>query len=139
MPVLLALMLCACLMAAAAAGTGRHPWLGLVALLPLFRIIQVARPRWAMLGGGLFGATVWAYSAAFVSNGVAPTLGTVLLLTVVCAVYARLGAYLTRRFAYSPLVLGAGWMLVELALHPLGLRCGLLAGTQGNGVLVHVV
>jgi uncharacterized membrane protein len=42
-------------------------------------------------------------------------------------VYALAGAWATRRVGFSPLVLGAGWILVEFALRPLALRYGLLA------------
>jgi apolipoprotein N-acyltransferase len=32
-----------------------------------------------------------------------------------------------------------GWIGVELALRPLGLHCGLLAGTQGDGFVIRAV
>ena len=40
---------------------------------------------------------------------------------------------------FSPLLLGIGWMGVELALHPIGLRYGLLAGTQGDGLVIRLL
>ena len=138
LPLFLSLILCGCVMAAAAA-TGRHPWLGLVALLPLFRLIQVSRPAWAMFGGAVFGVSLCACGAAIAPRGLPLTPATVLLLITVCSTYAYVGARLTRWIGFSPYLLGIGWILVELALHPLGLRYGLLAGTQGDGIFVNAV
>lgn len=138
LPLFLSLILCGCVMAAAAE-SGRYPWLGLVALLPLFRVIQVARPVWAMVGGAVFGLSVCAYGAVMAPRGLVLTPAMALLLVSVCSAYAYGGARLTRRIGFSPYLLGLAWMLVELALHPLGLRYGLLAGTQGDGILFPAV
>jgi hypothetical protein len=46
---------------------------------------------------------------------------------------------LTRQKGFSPLLLGLGWIAVELALQPLGLRYGLLAATQGSGLVVRTM
>lgn len=138
LPLFLSLILCGCVMAAAAE-SGRYPWLGLVALLPLFRVIQVARPVWAMVGGAVFALSVCACGAAMAARGLVSTPATVLLLVSVCSAYAYGGARLTRRIGFSPFLLGVAWMLVELALHPLGLRYRLLGGTQGDGILFPVV
>ena len=41
--------------------------------------------------------------------------------------------------SFSPLLLGLAWVGVELALQPLELRHGLLAGTQGQGLIVRTM
>ena len=43
---------------------------------------------------------------------------------------------LTRRVGFSPYLMALGWIGVELALRPLGLHHGLLAGTQADGGFV---
>ena len=67
------------------------------------------------------------------------SLGSLLLLSVVPAAYACLGAWLTRRIGFNPFVLGFGWMGVELALSPAGLRTGLLGAVEGQGAFLHWV
>jgi len=58
------------------------------------------------------------------------------LLTLIPALYTSLGAALTRWIGFSPLVLGVGWMAVELAFEPLGLHEGLLGSTRGDWTLI---
>ncbi len=127
----------ACLMTAAAVSGRAHPWLTLVALLPLFRAIQVLRPSAATLAGAFFGASLCAFLLAggvMHASGVQPWL----LLVAAPALYAGLGAALTRRIGFKPFVLAVGWMPIELALRPLALRYGLLPGAAADGLL-HVV
>jgi len=91
-----------------------------------------------MLCGGLWGLCLYLFVAA--AGSVIPsTTPALALLTIIPAAYAGLGALLTRRIGFNPLVLGLGWVLVEVALKPLGLRSGLLAGTQAGGTLVYWV
>jgi len=46
---------------------------------------------------------------------------------------------MTRRIGYAPLVLAVGWIIVELALQPVTVNRGLLAGTVGDGDLMRLV
>lgn len=119
--------------------SGGHPWLGWLALLPLFRAIQVLPASSASLAGGLWGAGLFLFGVTVVPTGISATLGSALLLTAIPTVYAYLGARLTRRIGFNAFVLGTMWMLVELGLQPLALRNGLLARTQGGGALIDVV
>ncbi len=109
-----------------------HWWLGWVTLLPLFFAIRILSPLRALSCGALWGGSLFLFSLASVDPQIAPTVGSLALLSAIPAVYAYLGARLTRRFGFSPLTLGFGWIGVELALGPLGLKHGLLAGAQGE-------
>lgn len=112
------------------------PWLGCVALLPLLMVIRTCRPLHAVLYGGLWGASLYVFAVADGDTGISRGLLPLVLLTTIPATYACLGALLTRRIGFSPFVLGVGWMGVELALEPLGLRDSLLAGTQRDGTVL---
>ncbi len=116
-----------------------YPWLGWLTLLPLFFAIRVLRPARAMLSGALWGLSLFLFSVTLFDTGIASSLPSLALMTAVPAIYAYLGARLTRWIGFSPFVLGVSWMGVELALEPLGLHNGLLAATQGDGVLLHWV
>jgi len=109
-------------------------WLAWVSLLPLFLVIRVLAPLRALLCGALWGACLGAFAPDRPID--CSSVHSLALLGAVPAAYAYLGALLTRRVGFSPLVLAFGWVGVEFALQPLHLRCGLLAGTQGDGVLV---
>ena len=95
-------------------------------------------PVRATLAGALWGLCFYAFAATAVAVITPATLSWLLLATIPAA-YAGLGAALTRRIGFNPVVLGVGWILVEIALKPLGLRYGLLAGAQGEGPLLHWV
>ncbi len=112
-------------------------WLAWVALLPLFVAIRSLCPVHAMLSGGLWGLSLCLFAAVAVGTALGDAALPLALLTAIPAAYAFLGASLTRRIGFSPLVLGVAWMGVELAFEPLGLGHGLLAGTQGDGALMH--
>ncbi len=114
----------------------KHWWLGWVTLLPLLLCIRVLSPFRAMLAGGVWGLSLFVFSVGATETQIAPTLGSAVLLSVIPALYAYLGARQTRQVGFSPLLLALGWVGVEFALRPLGLRHGLLAGTQGDGVVI---
>ncbi len=133
-----ALVISAYLMALAL-GPSEHPWLAWVALLPLFVAIRTLRPLGALLSGALWGSSLYVFGVALASLGSREGLLSFALLTAAPAAYALLGSLVTRRIGFNPLVLGVAWMGMELAFEPLGLRHGLLAGTQGDGLLVHWV
>lgn len=121
---------------AQAGGSRPHPWLGLLSLLPLFRAIQVSRPWPALAAGAVWGASLYVFIIRAAEAGLPSGVESFMLLVTIPAVYAGLGAWITRRVGFSPFVLGVAWMLVELALRPLALHRGLLAGTQGDGLLI---
>jgi apolipoprotein N-acyltransferase len=134
----IALAVSACLMAIAlqsAAGL----WLGWFTLIPLFLSIRVLSPLRAFFAGAFWGLCLFVFSTASGSAPFAPNVWSALLLGLVPGAYAFLGARLTRQKGFSPLLLGLGWIAVELALQPLGLRYGLLAATQGSGLVVRTM
>ena len=113
--------------------------LGWILLLPLFVAIRMVSPLAALGAGALWGSSVCVFTYAAGSVPLAGTAGTFWLLSLVPGLYALFGSLLTRRVGFSPLLLGLGWVGVELALQPLGLRQGLLAATQGDGLLIQAV
>lgn len=108
-------------------------WLGLMTLLPLFQGIRVLSPRLAGMGGALWGASLAVGSWALGNSTIDGSVLSFVFLTAVPGAYAWFGAGLTRRVGFSPYLLALGWIGVEFALHPLGLKLGLLAATQGDG------
>ena len=133
-----ALVVSAFLMALAISSpTGR--WLGWFTLLPLFFSIRVLSPVQAGLAGSVWGLAFAVFSATGPDAQIAFTLRSVIPLTLVPGLYAGLGAFLTRRSGFSPLILGLGWVGVELTLRPLALHHGLLASTQGNGLFIRTL
>ena len=130
------LMASAYLMAFATGPAGPR-WVGWYALLPLFVAIRVYRPAAALLAGALWGGSLYFFAASGLGSIVSPGLGSLLLLVALPAIYAYLGARLTRWIGFSPFVLGVGWIGVELGLAPLGLGEGLLGTTQSETTLLH--
>lgn len=114
-------------------------WLGWITLLPLFHAIRVLSPLRAMLSGAFWGACLFVSSIAFTSTEIAPSIASFVLLSLIPAAYGYFGAALTRRIGFSPFLLALGWIGAEIALAPLGLRHGLLAGTQGDGLAVRLI
>ncbi len=138
-PLLLLALAVSAYVTALAVGSHPHPWLGLLTLLPLLRTIQVSSPRRALIHGWLWGAMLYGFTVTVIETTVSPGLWSLILLTTIPAAYAFFGAHITRRVGFNPFVLGVGWMLVEFALRPLALHRGLLAGTQGDGLLIALV
>lgn len=126
-------LLLSALLTAISVGTGGHPYLACVSLFPLLLAIKVLSPAKAYACGALWGASLFVLAAAGDSFAVPVSVGGFLLLTTIPAAYAAVGSLLTRRFGFSPLMLALGWVAVEFAMEPLGLRYGLLASTQGGG------
>ena len=118
---------------ALAVGSDGYAWLGWFSLVPLFLVIRLWRPARAMLAGALWGISLCLFSV----GQLAPPVGvpSLLLLAAAPAIYAYFGARLTRWIGFNPFVLGVAWMGVELAIHPVGLRTGLLGGADGGPVL----
>ena len=124
---------------ATAVGSPTHAWMGWLSLLPLFVAIRVLRPLRASVCGALWGGCLFAFCVAAGRTTVSANLASFTLLTAIPALYTLLGAGLTRWIGFSPFVLGVGWMGVELALAPLGLHSGLLAGTQDQTALMDYI
>jgi apolipoprotein N-acyltransferase len=120
---------------AAAAQSGQHSWLAWISLLPLFWAIRSLRPLGAALSGALWGGCLYALLATGATPTIPSALWTAALLTVVPGAYAASCSLLTRRIGFNALILGLGWIAVEIALRPLSLDRGLLAGTQAGGTL----
>jgi len=128
----------AALMAVAVASPG-HFWLGWITLIPLLFAVRALSPIAAVLFGALWGTSLFAFGAYVFPTLMMPTLGTWALLAAVPALYALFGVRVTRRVGFSPLLLALGWVGVELALRPIGLRHGLLAATQGDGLVLRLI
>lgn len=114
-------------------------WLGWIMLIPLLFAIRTLSPLPAVLFGALWGTSLFAFGAFLLPTHLMPTLGTWALLTAVPALYALFGVRVTRKVGFSPLLLALGWVGVELALRPIGLRYGLLASTQGGGIVLRLI
>lgn len=115
----------------------RHWWLGWMTLLPLLQAARSLRPSLAVAAGSFWGAVLFAASVTVARTDVQPALFSLALLALIPGLYAGLGAALTRRVGFSPYLMALGWVWVEFCLRPVGLEHGLLAGTQGNGVLIY--
>ena len=124
---------------ALAMGTPRYTWLAWLTLLPLLIAVRGLCPLGATGAGAMWGACVYLFSAAGANDALAPGALCLALLTGVPALYACLCAWLTGRVGFSPLVLGLGWVGAELALKPLGLSNGLIAGAPGESTIIQWV
>ncbi len=112
-----------------------HTWVAWVSLLPLFQAIRCLGPARASLAGGLWGTCLYLFSSGGAGAVIQPAVSSLALLTMLPAAYVGAFSWLTRRIGLSPFVLAVGWILLELALRPLGLPLGLLAATQDAGVV----
>lgn len=111
-------------------------WLGWVALLPLLCSVRLFGPLGAAAAGAFWGTCL----ALFLPAVGAVSGTSIALQALVMAAYAGLGSAVTRRAGFSPLLLGVGWVGVELLLAPLAGRYGLLAATQGaDGLFVRTI
>lgn len=125
------------LLTAVAVGSTDYSWLAWFGLLPLFLAIRVLRPAVAALAGALWGGCFYLFLVAGAVSGLSLTPHSFALLAIVLMLYAYFGVLLTRWVGFSPMLLALGWILVELTLKPLGLRQGLLAGTQSADGFLH--
>jgi apolipoprotein N-acyltransferase len=92
-----------------------------------------------MAGGALWGASVFLFAATHSDTSLALSPLAFVLLTVTPAVYAAMGAWVTRRAGFSPFVLAVGWILAEFALRPLALTHGLGAVSTASSGLLGIV
>ncbi len=122
-----------------ALSSASNQWLGLITLVPLLLSMRLLSPSRALLAGGLFGFSLAMFCGFGSHPSFALTVNSVALTTVAVGIYGLLGARMTRRIGFSPLILALGWVAVELALKPLAIKHGLLASTQGSGLFVRVI
>lgn len=115
-----------------------HFWLGWITLLPLMQSARVLSPAAALGAGALWGGCVFSAAAVMGSRSIELTASSLAILTMGPSLYAAFGAWLTRRVGFSPYLMALGWVGVEFCLRPVGLDHGLLAGTQGDGMLLRV-
>jgi apolipoprotein N-acyltransferase len=118
-------------------GLPGYSWIAWFGLLPLFLAIRILRPIAAALAGAFWGICFYFFSATGSIGVISPTVQSLALLTIVPALYTFFGALLTRLVGFNPLLLAFGWIVLELALKPLGLQQGLLACTQSQGPFLH--
>lgn len=111
-------------------------WLTWFTLVPLFAAIKFCNPLKSLLCGGLWGLTLCVCSVVR-GDDVSASVWTLSVAAGVPALYTYIGAWLTRRIGFSPLVLGVAWIAVGLALEPLGVHTGSVLATQADGRLIH--
>ncbi len=114
-------------------------WLGWITLLPLLQAARSLRPVQGLVAGCLWGAMLFVSAVSLTQTGIQPTVYSLGLLSLIPGLYVYFGAKLTRQIGFSPYLLALGWIGVEFCLRPVGFEHGLLAGTQGDGVLIRVV
>ena len=115
------------------------PYLSWFALVPLFLAIGKLKPATAALCGTFWGICIYFFSVTADASYIRPTLLSFGLLAAIPALYTTGGAMLRRSIGFNPLALALGWIGVEFALRPLGLDNGLLAGTQGQSIVIQQV
>ena len=134
----LSLIIGARLMTVAAASSASS-WLAWIALAPLFIAIWSMSLGRAAASGAIWGGSFYLFSTVAGDSVLAASLSSLVLLVAVTTGYVFLGALFTRRFGFSPLALALGWVLVELALQPLGMAHGLLAANQLEGAVPRLI
>jgi apolipoprotein N-acyltransferase len=127
------------LIISASVNSSVSPYLSWFALVPLFLAIGKLKPAIAALSGAFWGVCIYFFSVTADVSYIRPTLLSFGLLAAIPALYTTLGALLTGKIGFNPLVLAIGWIGVEFALRPLGLDNGLLAGTQGQNIVIQQV
>jgi len=125
------------LLMAMAVGSTACSWLAWFSLLPLFLSIRVLRPVSAALAGAIWGFCFYFFSIFGEAPAISPAFQSLALLTIVPALYTCFGALLYRWIGFNPILLALGWVLVEVAVKPLGLQQGLLAGPQSQSPILH--
>lgn len=111
-------------------------WLAFLAIIPLLQIVRHFSPIAGAGLGALWGVGIASLLAMDDVSAAALSPGVIALLVSVPAGYVGLSALIKRRIGFNPFVLAVGWLLVEMALRPVGLPLGLVAGSLGGGALV---
>ncbi len=136
---LIASLILSAFLLAVALASPEHSWFRWITLLPLLAAIRMLSPGKATACGALWGGSFFLFSAFAVETGLVPTIGALVPLTAIPAVYAGLGAWVARRLDFSPLFLALTWVGAGLALDLTGLRPSLLTSAQGGGAHVQLV
>ena len=134
--VTLSLPVSAGLMALACDPARGLPEIAFISLIPLFGAIRAFSPRRALLSGALWGASLYAFSAAGYGAAISPSAVSLGMLVLVAAAYCWGGALLTRAIGFNPLVLGVAWIGVDFSLGAAGLPAVLAGGGCGEGTLL---
>ena len=125
---------------AANLASSHHSWWAWLSPLPLFLVIRYWRPWAVLFFGALWGGSIYAFSTlVFDQAPFVPGLRSLLFLSVIPAIYGCFGSWVSVRMGFSTLFLAVGWIAVELALIPLGMRTGLLAGAYEEGTLLAIM
>lgn len=125
---------------AANLASSNHPWWAWLSPLPLFLVIRYWRPLAVLFFGALWGGSIYGFSTlVFDQAPFVPGLRSLLFLSVIPAIYGCFGSWVSVRMGFSTLFLAVGWIAVELALIPLGMRTGLLAGAYEEGTLLAIM
>lgn len=119
---LVAALVVGAFMTAATCGTTQSFWVAWITLLPLILIIRTFRPLHAMVCGAAWGMFLFCFSGFGAASSISATPGAFALLTGTVAIYAGIGATLTRWIGFNPFVLSVAWMAAELAIAP-SARC----------------
>lgn len=121
--------------------SAQHAWLVWVRIVPLLIAVRFLPPSKAAAVGMTWGLSLLLSSLALqgAEDQIPLTVLTVSLMTVVPAAYGWLGAALTNRLGFNPLLLALGWIGVEFALRPIGLPGGLLLATQQDSAVSQLV
>ena len=105
---LLASVVIGAYLTAGAGGATGLAWVGWFALVPLFLVIRLWRPAAALLGGALWGGSIYVFSLGQPEAGASGVAVMSLLLSIaVPAAIASGGAWLTRRICFNPFVLAS--------------------------------
>jgi len=128
------LILSALLMAVAIRSTA-YAGLAWISMVPIFWAIRAFCPLAASLSGVTWGVCIFLFAGA--TGAIQPTALSLGLLATVPMVYAGLCSLMTRAVGFNPAMLALSWILVEIALKPLGLDHGLLAGSQSHIAHLH--
>jgi apolipoprotein N-acyltransferase len=119
----------------------QYSWLAWGGILPLLLAIKSLPPVKALVAGALWGLAIMSCALAVPDfrARIPSTASSIALLAAVPALYAYGGAILRRRVGFNSLIVALGWIGVELAVRPLGLPNGLLAGAKGDSSLMHLI
>ena len=129
--------LSAVLTAASLASPG-NAWLAWICLIPLLFAIRSLPPVLAGLAGAAWGLCFYSAGQMSPTPVVTPGIAVFGLLAFVPSVFCLLVSMATRALGFTPLIVALLWILVEAALQPLGLRGGLVAGTQGDSPVMQL-
>jgi len=133
--VLMVLLACgAVLMAASLANHGRF-WLCWASLVPLFVVVRLLSPIRAAIWTGCWGLAVGLLTLLFESTVAPDSVQRLALLFLFPALFGWGARRMTIRFGFQPIVMGFGWMLVELGLQFTTLEGGFLIAAGSDNPL----